>query len=320
MAARSVAGDRLRPLTFPVPASAAATVQTFARFRLDQGGGLSFDGLAPDGEVEDYEVAIDTQADLSITKTDSDDPVLAGNNLTYTVTVSNAGPSDAQNVVVTDTLPAGVTFVSTNGCAEDPNGVPTCGLGNIAAGGSAQYTITVTVDSSTTGTITNSATVASDTTDLNGGNDTATEQTTVNTEADLSIAKMDTDDPVLAGSNLIYTLTVTNNGPSDAQNVVVTDTLPGGTAYVSNTDSCIEGPAGTLTCTLGVIPDGDCVSFDVTVDVDPSLPDGTMLFNMASVSSDTTDPVPVNNTVTEVTLVITEGVIPLVRRFLGFFE
>ncbi|MFB3044425.1 MAG: DUF11 domain-containing protein, partial [Acidimicrobiia bacterium] len=85
----------------------------------------------------------------------------AGNNLTYTVTVSNAGPSDAVNVVVTDTLPAGVTFVSTTGCAEDPNGVPTCILGTIAAGASAMYTITVTVDSSTTGTLTNSATVAS---------------------------------------------------------------------------------------------------------------------------------------------------------------
>jgi len=67
------------------------------------------------------------------------------------VTVHNDGPSDAINVVVTDTLPAGVTFVSTAGCAEDPNGVPTCSLGDIAAGGSDSYTITVTVDASTVG-------------------------------------------------------------------------------------------------------------------------------------------------------------------------
>ncbi len=65
--------------------------------------------------------------DLSISKTDSPDPVVADNNLIYTVRVDNAGPFVAQNVVVTDTLPAGVTFVSTSGCAEDPGGVPTCG-------------------------------------------------------------------------------------------------------------------------------------------------------------------------------------------------
>ena len=64
-------------------------------------------------------------ADLSIAKSDSADPVLPGDSLTYTVTVSNAGPSAANDVAVTDTLPAGVTFVSSSGCTEDPNGVPT---------------------------------------------------------------------------------------------------------------------------------------------------------------------------------------------------
>ena len=76
---------------------------------------------------------------------------VAGTGLTYTIEVSNAGPSDAQNVVVTDTLPAGVTLVATSGCAEDPAGVPTCTLGTIAAGGSASYTVMVTVDSGPSG-------------------------------------------------------------------------------------------------------------------------------------------------------------------------
>ena len=77
---------------------------------------------------------VDLVADLSITMVDDADPVVAGNALSYTLTISNAGPDEAVNVVVTDTLPAGVTLVATTGCAEDPTGVPTCTLGTIAAG------------------------------------------------------------------------------------------------------------------------------------------------------------------------------------------
>jgi len=144
-------------------------------------------------------------ADLSVDKTDNPDPVLAGNQLVYTVTVNNAGPSDADNVQVTDTLPAGVTFVSTTGCAEDPNGVPTCTLGIIPAGGSDSYTITVTVDATLqSGTIlTNNVEVTSDTEDLDNSNNTDTEDTLVNLEADLEILKSDNPDPVLAGCRSI---------------------------------------------------------------------------------------------------------------------
>ena len=79
----------------------------------------------------------DTSADLSITKTDAPDPVLAGNNLIYTVTVNNAGPNTATNVVVTDNLSADVSLVATSGCAEDPVGITDCSLGDILAGDSA---------------------------------------------------------------------------------------------------------------------------------------------------------------------------------------
>ncbi len=239
---------------------------------------------------------VNTSADLSITKTDSADPVIAGNALTYTITVSNAGPSDAQGVSVADTLPAGVTLVSTTGCAEDPAGVPTCTLGTVAAGGSAMYTVDVTVDSSTTGSITNMVSVTTTTSDPNGGNNSASETTTVNTDADLSITKTDSVDPVLAGNSLVYTLTVSNAGPSDAQSVVVTDTLPAG---VSNAVSsgCAEDPNGVPTCSLGNIAAGGSAMYTVTVDVDPGT-SGT-LANMASVTSATADSNGGNNSVTE---------------------
>lgn len=116
-------------------------------------------------------------ADLSITKSGDPDPVTAGQTLTYTIIVSNAGPSDATNVMATDILPPGVTFVSTSGCAEDPNGMPNCGLGTITTGGSKQYSITVSVDPGTTGTLTNSVSVSSDALDP----DTLNSSTSTNT-------------------------------------------------------------------------------------------------------------------------------------------
>ena len=120
------------------------------------------------------------EADLSITKTDDPDPVVAGQTLTYTVTVANGGPDDAENVVVGDTLPSGVTFVGTSGCDNDANGVPTCQLGTIANGASKSYTITVTVDATTAaGTITNAATVTSDADDPVPRNNDVTVETVV---------------------------------------------------------------------------------------------------------------------------------------------
>ncbi len=169
----------LTPLTVTVPTDAVPGT-TYARFRCTSAGIASPDGLAPDGEVEDYPVTVSAQADMSITQTDSIDPVNPGAPLIYTLTVSNAGPSDARDVVVTNTLPAGVTFVSTSGCAEDPAGNGTCSLGTIAVGASAQYTIAVTVDPGTTGILSHTASVSTSANDTNAANDSNTETTTVN--------------------------------------------------------------------------------------------------------------------------------------------
>ena len=134
------------------------------------------------------------QADLSITKADDVDPIVAGNTLTYTIQVNNAGPDLADNVVVTDTLPAGVTLVSTSGCAEDPNGVGTCSMGDIAASGSAQFTVQVTVDTATAGLITNQAGVTSASNDGNPGNNSISEGTTVQGIGTLTVTKVVTND------------------------------------------------------------------------------------------------------------------------------
>src|SRR3989441_1136658 len=120
------------------------------------------------------------QADLSITKTDNPDPVNAGATLTYTVTVTNGGPSTAANVQVTDNLPAGVTLQSASGtgwtCMQ-AGGVVTCTRGSVVPGGAPPIAITVTP--ALCGTITNRATVSSTTIDPSAANNTATATTTV---------------------------------------------------------------------------------------------------------------------------------------------
>ena len=122
-------------------------------------------------------------------------------------------------------------------------------------------------------------------------------------EADLAITKSDSVDPVIAGNLLTYTLAVSNAGPSDAQNVQVTDTLPAGVTYISDTSNCVEAPAGTLTCSLGTLAAGGSSTFDITVAIDPSLANGTVLTNSATVSTTTSDPNSANDTATEATTV-----------------
>jgi uncharacterized repeat protein (TIGR01451 family) len=120
-------------------------------------------------------------ADLSITKTDSPDPVLQGNNLTYTITVTNNGPLGATNVVVTDNLPASpdidfVSATSPSGMCDRTGNTVMCNLGTVANGGTAIVTIVVKTRKS--GTLSNTATVASPE-DNTPANDSATATTTV---------------------------------------------------------------------------------------------------------------------------------------------
>jgi len=111
-------------------------------------------------------------ADLSVSGTATPNPVVVGQMFTIDVTVTNNGPSDATGVVVTTTLPPNTTFDSTIGCAEDPNGVPTCTLGTIPAGGMASFSVVAQADSAGTDPVVLS--VSSNVSDPNGGNDTAT--------------------------------------------------------------------------------------------------------------------------------------------------
>jgi uncharacterized repeat protein (TIGR01451 family) len=262
------------------------------------------------------------QAELSMTKSDSPDPVIAGTNVTYTLDFANSGPSDAQNVSITDALPAGTTFVSATAPAGWTAMTPAVGgTGNVvftkstaASGELASFTIVVNVNASAAdgSIITNSAVAASDATDPTPGNNTGTTTTTVSALADLSVTKTDSPDPVNAGANLTYTVTVTNNGASDAQGVSLTDAVPANTTFVSAMQT--SGPAftlttppvggtGSLSATVATLAAGASAAFTFVVNVDLATADATLLSNTATVTSTTTDPNSANNSDTETTAV-----------------
>jgi uncharacterized repeat protein (TIGR01451 family) len=133
-------------------------------------------------------VTLETPADLSVTKTDTPDPVMAGDNVTYTIVLTNNGPNDAQNVALTDQIPANTTFVSI--IATPPgwsiSSPPVGGTGTITAskatmtnGEVATFTLVVNVDSDAPDDIllTNTATAVSDTGDLDTSNNSSTATT-----------------------------------------------------------------------------------------------------------------------------------------------
>lgn len=126
---------------------------------------------------------ISTQADINVTKTADDTTPAVGQNVTYTIVVANPGATDATDVTLTDTLGAGLTYVSANatqGSCSGTNPV-TCNLGTILAGGSA--TVTVVATASQAGTLTNTATATLTESDPNTLNNTDTETVTAGAAA-----------------------------------------------------------------------------------------------------------------------------------------
>ncbi len=275
------AGDSKR-FTATVAVTSGATGAIIHQFNV----GSQTKESAPGDESASEATQVDTRADLSITTSDSIDPVTAGHLLTYTVRVTNSGPSDARDVEVTDTL-TGVSSDSTVGCQEDPGGIPTCGLGTIPAGTSKQYTVTVPVAASSTATVTNDVTVTSSTTEVSPGNESASESTAVDALAGLVITTTDSVNPVVAGTPLIYTVTVANNGPSDAIDIEVTSDLPSSLTSAS-TIGCAEDPGGAPTCSLGTLSAGSSKQFTVSVTVDPAATG--RLVSRVSVASPTAAP------------------------------
>ena len=231
-----------------------------------------------------HTVPVIFSADVTGTKTDTPDPVIAGTNLTYTITATNNGPSAALNLRISDPLPAGTVFVSAaasagatlttpavsaNGTVTatwDAAGGTTIGLTGVGVTRTLTIVVRVCADFQQTRNftdaqmcvpnLTNTATISSLTPDPVSTNNEATTTTTVQAQSDLAISKSGpTQAPysTSAGpSNITYTLTFSNNGPSNSSGTMIVDVLPKGFTVVGTPTSTVPGTTFNITTTDGV--------------------------------------------------------------------
>ena len=265
----------------------------------------TFDPETQNNIVFDAYVTVTAEADLAIQKTGNPDTVVAGDLLEYTVTITNTGPSDAVDVVVSDTLDTHVEFLRARDpyatgvvCSLNPidEQTLTCALGYMPSGDVLTFMILVQVDPDAPAILHNQVSVSSDTADPNPDNNSDDAYTGVDREQELFITKSDSPDPLLAGTELRYTILFGNNGPSEATDVIVSDTLPLGVTFnrcesldPNNKVTCSFAPGsgdGNLTPQIvrveeilddnvvvytdtGTIDVGDSFTFLLIADVEP---------------------------------------------------
>jgi uncharacterized repeat protein (TIGR01451 family) len=221
--------------------------------------------------------------------------------ITYTAVVTNRGPANATGVALTDVLPPGinlryVTAQSTQGGCVQADGTVVCTLGTVLKGGSA--TVMIEVHPIDTGLKTNRVTVAGNEPDPDQANNSAS-VSSANVEvalSDLTVTQTDSSDPVLAGTSLRYTVTVTNLQDDCAANVMVTDAPPSNVTLVSITPS--QGICTALTCNFGTLCPAQHASATITI-----LPRSAgVITNTATVPDRPADPA-ANNVSVESTIV-----------------
>ena len=285
--------------------------------RVDSNAGNNCTGVAVSSTV--------TQADLRVvSKTAAPDPVVAGANLTYVITVENLGPASATNVVVSDTLASLVDAGGLQSAAASqgtctPNGVTngtqqnlSCNLGTLAVGAQATVTVVVRPSIGATGPRTNTATVRSnDVGDPVQGNNSGSVTSQVTAIVDVTAAKTATPASVPAGAPITFVATIGNTGPSNAQTVQMVDTLPSNAAFidivsVSGGGTCTPMVAGTvggtLTCNWTTINAG--VQQTVTYRMRPlGTAAGSTVVNSLAVTTATAESNGANNSATTTTAV-----------------
>lgn len=236
------------------------------------------------------------QSDVSVSESASAATATTNIQVTFQTTIQNSGPAPTLNVVITNQLPPDAIvgpITSSQGTNTNTENQILCYVGNLAAGQSAWLKVVATLGHA--GALTNYASAGGSSPDMIVSNNYAAAVTTFNVipVSDVAVTQVLPSAPVVVGSNVAYTLTVTNQGPSDASNVILSDSFPSGATIVSFTTSQGSlGNSGTsVSGNLGLIPNGSSATVSlVVIPADPGL-----LVNTASVSSDNQDSNPANN-------------------------
>ena len=256
------------------------------------------DPLAGNNSATDTSSA-NPQADLTISKASTPNPYVPGSLLTYTVVVTNIGPSNVTDARVQDALPATLAGFGWTCTASGAGALCTtaAGSGNIdalvtlPAGTSAKFSLSGTVPAGTTGPLINTATVTPPpgVTDPVPGNNEGTDNNSAGPQADLTISKASSPNPYVPGTLLTYTVLVSNTGPSNVTNARIQDALPAPLAGFSWTCAPIgvDASCGTSGGTgdidaLVTLPTGTSATFTVS----GTVPAGTtgQLINTATVT------------------------------------
>ena len=307
-------------LTFTVSGvvdpSATGTISNSAT--VSAGAGSS-DTNAANNTATDSDTQATAQVDLGITKTDGQATYVPGNPVSYSIVVTNSGPSTASGVSIVDTVPGAIAGVTVN-CT--PTGTALCGTngssGNnvsftnasLAPGSQLLITVSGTVNSSASGTIINTAAVSAGagSSDTNAANNTATDTDTQGTsQVDLSITKTDGQATYVPGTALTYTVTVTNAGPSTATGVSIADTVPAAitgvtvSCAVTGTATCgVNGSSGNTVSFTGVsVAPGSQVTLTINGTTNPNATGSIANTATATAGAGSTDTIPANNSATD---------------------
>ena len=214
------------------------------------------DGVTDSNPENNSATDVDTlqpATNLSVTKTDNVTTVTPGQDLTYSIIVANNGPSDVAGATVVDNPPSSlqdVTYTSVpTGTVSGNTASGTDAINDtvdLTAGSSIEYSLTGTVVSSATGQIVNTAQVSAPNgiIETNTEDNSATDVDTVDVSFDLAISKTDNVTNVSPNDAIVYSIVVTNNGPSDVVGATVSDTFPSdltNVSYSSTTTGVVSG-------------------------------------------------------------------------------
>ncbi len=280
---------------FAVPGTVNEGDQRWARFLFSTGDATAVENAVAGevleyGEVQDYHVTVtqEDQADLQVEKSaDNDEPVV-GDQVTFTISVTNAGPDDANNVVIADNIPSNWTYISHNengwGTFNSNTEIWTIASG-IPASQTAELTLVLRLDSMDPGDpFYNCAEVTtSDVTDPDPSNNEDCAPDDVDGYADLQMQKTVNPSTIDAGGSATFTVTVTNAGPDDASNIIISDPLPSGLTFGAITPSAGSWNSTTEEWTIPTL----AVGASATLTIPVTAPDAGQYTNVASVTSST---------------------------------
>ncbi len=269
-------------------------------------------------------------ADLAVTNVVSAPSIQAGNNVTFTQTVTNNGPNTADGVVYMAPIPAGSTFVSMSvpagwTCvtpAAGGTGAVICTTPSLANAATANFSLVVNsnVGDPAGYLMTETNSVSSNTPDSNSANNQATASTIIEASAsaapfaDMAVTIAESTSVPLAGANINYTQTISNLGSFTASVPTYSITTPPNTTFQSITPpagwTCVTpavGGTGAINCSGSSLASGASVSMPLTLKVNAGTTAGTSITATPSVSSSSTDPYLPNNTASVTATVVAAG-------------